>query len=114
MAQMNVEILLCVTDLDCVKINIIKLTGYIFFNLSKQICLRTCTTWYTDKRPVFRMTRSKSRMSSTIFSAKQYLPSWELSDKCNVPVYVRFLEHTQEPETTQKYKEPMVKGRFTL
>lgn len=52
-------------------------------------------------------------MSTIIFSTKQYLLGWEFLDKSKVPVYVSFLEHTQQTESQQKYKEPMVDVKFT-
>lgn len=49
-----------------------------------------------------------------MFSAKQYLLAWELLDKCKVPVYVSFLEHTQQLESMQEYREPLVNAKFTV
>lgn len=59
---MNVYVCMCVVDLDYVKINI-KLAGCHFLSCQNQIYLRTYTTRYAHKHPVFRMTRSKSRLS---------------------------------------------------
>lgn len=53
-------------------------------------------------------------MSTIIFSTKQYLLGWDFLDKSRVPVYVSFLEHTQQPESKQKCKEPMIDMKFIL
>ena len=51
------------------------------------------------------MSRSQSRLSSHYYT-KQFLCDCDLLDKCSIPVYVSFLEHTWQPESKQKCKAP--------